>query len=72
LSAGLIAALGGAGNLPCWISDARCLTEGGSAGVAALTGCGLAAGGAPGATTGAAGAGRLMTVLMTVVLWMLL
>jgi len=32
LAAGLIEALGGTGNLPCWISEAFCATEGGSAG----------------------------------------
>jgi hypothetical protein len=34
--AGLIDALGGTGALPCWISVARCATDGGSAGLAAL------------------------------------
>jgi hypothetical protein len=83
--AGLIDALGGTGALPCWISVARCATDGGSAGLA-LPGAG--AGTAPGtppllagrtaAPTGApcpgakpCGGGRLITVLMTVVLWML-
>ena len=33
-TAGLIAALGGTGNLPCWISVALCATAGGSVGVA--------------------------------------
>ena len=33
-TAGLIAALGGTGNLPCWISEAFCATAGGSTGVA--------------------------------------
>ena len=41
MAAGLIDALGGTGALPCWISVARCATDGGSAGVAA-----------PGAATG--------------------
>ena len=56
----LIEALGGVGSLPCWMSAARCETAAGSAGPAA-----------PWAPA-AAGAGLLMTVLMTVVLWMLL
>ena len=34
LAAGLIAALGGTGALPCWISVALCATAGGSVGVA--------------------------------------
>ena len=34
LTAGLIAALGGTGALPCWISVALCATAGGSVGVA--------------------------------------
>ena len=58
----LIEALGGVGSLPCWISDARCATAGGSDGPTAP--CWR-----PAAATGA---GLLMTVLMTVVLWMLL
>ena len=33
-AAGLIAALCGTGSLPCWISEARCATAGGSAGAA--------------------------------------
>jgi hypothetical protein len=33
-AAGLIAALGGTGALPCWISVALCATAGGSVGVA--------------------------------------
>lgn len=32
LAAGLIDALGGTGSLPCWISEARCATAGGSDG----------------------------------------
>jgi hypothetical protein len=36
-AAGLIAALGGTGALPCWISVARCATAGGSVGVATPT-----------------------------------
>ena len=59
-------ALGGAGNLPCWINDARCATVFGSAGPSAPPR-------PPAAVTAAGeGAGLLMTVLMTVVLWMLL
>ena len=65
---GLFATLGGTGNLPCWISVARCLTEGGSGGVIAVTGGGLVGAGAPGAAAGAVGGGWLMTLLMTVVL----
>jgi hypothetical protein len=74
LIAGVFARLGGTGSLPCWISDARCLTEGGRAAVAAVAACGDTAGAAvPGVgTTGGAGGGWLITVLMTVVLWMLL
>ena len=72
-------ALGGTGSFPCWISVAFCATEGGSAGLAAL-GATTAmpplappgAAGDPGATgAGCGGGGRLMTVLITVVLWML-
>ena len=65
-AAGLIAALCGTGSLPCWISEARCATAGGSAGVAAPA----RPAAAPGPPAGAAG--WLITVLMTVVLWMLL
>jgi hypothetical protein len=72
----LIEALGGAGSLPCWISVAFCATEGGSAGLAALGATtGMPAlvptwpAGDPGAT-GASG-GRLMTVSITLLLWML-
>ena len=69
-AAGLFATLGGGGSLPCWISITRCWTFLGSGGATVVV-CGDAAGvGAPGA--GAAGAGWLMTFLMTVVLWMLL
>src|SRR5450755_2388478 len=67
---GLFARLGGSGSLPCWISITRCCTFLGSCGVTVVV-CGVAAGvGEPGA--GAAGAGWLMTLLITVVLWMLL
>lgn len=66
---GTIEALGGTGNLPCWIRLARWATAGGSAGVVATAPRGNAGkAGAPGA--GGAG-GLLMTLLMTVVLWML-
>jgi hypothetical protein len=58
LAVALIVALCGAGNLPCWISEARCTTLFGGVG-------------APVAAP-AGGAGLLMTLLMTVVLWMLL
>lgn len=77
-TAGPIDALGGTGALPCWISVALCATEGGSAGVAApgaATGIGpLAPGGTlaePGTGAPPGGGGRLMTVLITRVLWML-
>jgi len=73
----LIEALAGTGSFPCWISVAFCATEGGSAGLAAL---GAATGmpslappwaaGDPGAT-GAGGGGRLMTVSIILLLWML-
>ena len=80
LRAGLIAALGGTGALPCWIRLARCATDGGSAGLAAPGAAmgipPLAPGGTtapsprcPGAKPGCGG--RLITLLMTVVLWML-
>ena len=52
---GLFATLGGIGNLPCWISVARCLTDGGKAGVAALIGIGPTGAACPG-TAGAPGA----------------
>ena len=76
LAAGLIAALGGTGALPCWISVALCATAGGSVGVAppcaGTTGePGRPIALAPSPATGAAGCGLLMTLLMTVVLWML-
>jgi hypothetical protein len=83
LAAGLIEALGGTGSFPCWISEAFCATAGGSDGPAPATPpCPGDTGGttpplalgrtlpAPGAT-GTGGGGRLMTLLMTVVLWML-
>jgi hypothetical protein len=58
----LIAALAGAGNLPCWISEARCAVEFGKAGPSAPP--------RPPAAAIAAGdgAGLLITELMTVVL----
>ena len=49
LTAGLIAALGGTGALPCWISVALCATAGGSVGVAPPC---------PGATVAAGEPGR--------------
>ena len=79
-AAGLIAALGGTGALPCWINVALCATAGGSVGVAppcpGATGepgrlIALAPSPPPGPATGAAGCGLLITLLMTVVLWML-
>jgi hypothetical protein len=50
LAAGLIAALGGTGALPCWISVALCATAGGSVGVAPPP--------CPGATVAAGEPGR--------------
>jgi hypothetical protein len=79
----LIEALGGIGSFPCWISEAFCATAAGSAGPAppgATPPCPGAAlvpsapagtppaPGDPGATSAG---GRLMTVLMMVVLWIL-
>lgn len=74
LTVGWIVALGGIGALPCWISAARCTTACGTAapaGVArpATAGPRLPGPGAGPAAGGGAG-GRLITVLMTVVLWM--
>ena len=67
LAAGLIEALGGGGNLPCWMSEARWATLLGSVGPR------VPVRGPPAAAMAAGvGAGLLMTVLMTVVLWMLL
>jgi hypothetical protein len=71
LAVGLIEALGGTGNLPCWISEARCVTAAGNAGPAARS-CPAAAAAAAGLPGGIGGAGRLITVLMITVLWMLL
>jgi len=81
LMAGLIEALGGTGALPCWISVARCATEGGNAGPAApgaatgsppLAPGGMAAPSGPRWPGAKPGCGeRLITLLMTVVLWML-
>ena len=48
LTAGLIAALGGTGALPCWISVALCATAGGSVGVAPPCPGASAAAGEPG------------------------
>jgi hypothetical protein len=78
----LIEALGGIGSFPCWISEAFCATAAGSAGpappgaTAPCPGAALvpSAPGRPPAPEdpGATGAGgRLMTVLMMVVLWIL-
>jgi hypothetical protein len=62
----LIDALAGAGNLPCWISVARCAVEFGKAGPSVAPR-------PPAASTAAGdGLGLLMTPFMTVVLWMLL
>lgn len=70
---GLIDALGGGGNLPCWISVARCSTRDGKFGprVAGPDAPALR-GPAAAAIAAGVGAGLLITVLMTVVLWMLL
>jgi hypothetical protein len=75
-TAGLIVALGGTGALPCWISVALCATAGGSVGVAppcpGATGAPGRPRPAPSPAAGEAGCGGLlMTLLMTVVLWML-
>jgi hypothetical protein len=80
-TAGLIAALGGTGALPCWISVALCATAGGSVGVAppcpGTTGepgrpPALAPSPASGPAPGTPGCGRrLMTLLITARLWML-
>lgn len=74
-TAGLIEALGGTGSFPCWISEARCATAGGNAGPAPGDTAGRPAFAldrppTPG-TTGPGGGGRLMTLLITVVLWIL-
>ena len=80
--AGLIAALGGIGSFPCWISEAFCAAAAGSVGpvpAGATAPCPGAAfvpsapgrppaPAAPGVTSGG---GRLITVLITVVLWIL-
>jgi hypothetical protein len=73
LTAGFIKALGGTGALPSRISDARRSTDGGSAGLAALGAAKAARPATPGAGIAPAcgGGGRLITLLMTVVLWML-
>ena len=74
LAVGWIVALGGIGALPCWIKAARCVTACGNAGPAGLARPAIAgasvAGPLPGATPGAGAGGRLITVLITVVLWM--
>ena len=69
LTVGVIVALGGTGNLPCWIRVARWATAGGSEGTAPAPRGAIGPAGAPGV---GAGGGWLMTLLMTVVLWMLL
>jgi hypothetical protein len=66
LAVGLIDALGGTGSLPCWISEARCATAGGSDGPGVPARAAAAAVGELGVA-----AGWLITVLITVVLWML-
>jgi hypothetical protein len=73
LMAGLIDALGGTGNFPCWIREAFCATEGGRPGDAADGGAPPAPGGpfAPPGPAGPGCGGWLITLLMTVVLWML-
>ena len=75
LTAGLIDALGGTGSFPCWISEALCATAGGRPGVAAVGGVPPAPGtplAAPAPGPAGPGCGRwLITLLMTVVLWML-
>jgi hypothetical protein len=74
LAVGCIVALGGIGALPCWIRAARCATACGTAGPAGLARPATAGARLPGPGPGPAPAGnacgRLMTVLMTVVLWM--
>lgn len=74
LTVGWIVALGGIGALPCWIRAARCATACGTAGPAGVARPATAGARLPGPSAGpAAGGGaggRLITVLMTVVLWM--
>ena len=74
LATGWIVALGGIGALPCWISAARCTTACGTAGPTGLARPAIAGarlpGPAPAPTAGAGAGGRLITVLITVVLWM--
>ena len=67
LAVGLIEALGGTGSLPCWIREARCATAGGSDGPGVPARAAAAAVGELGVAVG-----WLITVLITVVLWMLL
>jgi hypothetical protein len=76
LAVGWTVALSGIGALPCWISAARCVAACGNIGATGLARSAIAGLRLPGpvpppAPTGGAG-GRLITVLMTVVLWMLL
>ena len=74
LAVGWIVALGGIGALPCWIRAARCATACGTAGPAGLARPATAGarlpGADPGPAPGAGAGGRLITVLITVVLWM--
>ena len=72
LTVGWIVALGGIGALPCWIRAARCATACGTAGPAVVARPATAGARLPGPGAGpaAGGGGRLITVLMTVVLWM--
>jgi hypothetical protein len=70
LIVGLIEALGGAGSFPCWISEARCATDGGKE-AASADGAVPPVPASPVAAFGPGCRGRLITLLMTVVLWML-
>jgi hypothetical protein len=70
LIVGLIEALGGTGSFPCWISEARCATEGGKE-AAAADSAGPPVPGSPFVALGPVWGGWLITLLMTVVLWML-
>jgi hypothetical protein len=72
LAVGCIVALGGIGALPCWIRAARWTAACGMAGPAGLVRPAMAGVRLPGpapAPAGGAG-GWLITVLMTVLLWM--
>ena len=72
LAVGWMVALGGIGTLPCWIRAARWTTACGTAGPAGLARPATAGARFPtaGAAPGGGAGGRLITVLMTVVLWM--